>query len=80
MFTLQIQSWGEILDLGCDFLDTEIMGTHTMRRPSQARGQWNPHTVGRPSRVRAQQNSHAGIAREIEAAELLFEEDDFQRF
>lgn len=80
MFTLQIQSCGEILDLGHDFLDTEIMGTHTMRRPSQACGQWNPHTVGRLSRVRAQQNSHAGIAREIEVSELLFEEDDFQRF
>lgn len=65
MFTLQIQSWEKILTLGLDFLDTAIMGTHSMRRPSQAC---------------VQQNSHAGIVQEIEAGELLFQEDDFQRF
>jgi hypothetical protein len=65
MFILQMQSWEKILTLGLDFLYTVIMSTHSMRRPSQAC---------------AQQNSHAGIVQEIEAGELLFEEDDFQRF
>lgn len=65
MFTLQMQHWEKILTLGLDFLGTATMGTHSMRRPSQAC---------------AQQNSHAGIVQEIEASELLLEEDDFQRF